>query len=694
MALLQCEMCCGELEISPDKSIGICKYCGSTFTIPKEIEKKGNLFNRANYLRQNCNFDKAINVYESILADNCEDADALWGLVLCRYGIEFVEDPKTKTRIPTCHRASRTSILLDPDFKSALQYADEEKQQVYYEHAQRIDQIQKAILSMSDTQEKYDVFICYKETDDRGERTTDSVLAQELYNELTRQKIKTFFARKTLEGKVGSSYEPIIYSALNSAKVMIVLGTKPEHFEATWVKNEWSRYLDFMKDSDDKHLIPAYRDMSAYQLPEEFMSIQALDMSRIGFILDLCDGVKKLLRKNEPVEEVSNAGAPISKESLYSRAMVFLGNREFYKAVSYFDKVLDIDPRYARAYWGTLLAAYQCVTNNELINCSPDDWTEDARLKNALQFASDEEKQIYEDTISRRITNFKQLANTALVSRDFDTCQKWCDKYIQHDACNGSVWWLKLLARYQSCNSNELFDRCLEDAISIIDTDEYRNAVEYSIAEESMMYEETANKIELASSEKRRALAYEDCKLHMIGNVETLKKKAKNRISDQWTHYRKENEALKALKNHKGKFYQNNIFAFLLELLIWAVPSYAAVILLLFVTNNSNTEYFFQIFLGLFSFLMVIVIFVDFCRYAANAKKTKRLAEECHKAAVNLKNDQRAIVTTSDRAHRAEVLLDSYLESPDLTVEQIEMRRKEFDSIYEKVDQNKKEENN
>ena len=111
MALLQCEMCCGELEISPDRSIGICKYCKSTFTIPKEIEKKGNLFNRANYLRQTCNFDKAISVYESILSDNCEDADALWGLVLCRYGIEFVEDPKTHNRIPTCHRASRTSIF-------------------------------------------------------------------------------------------------------------------------------------------------------------------------------------------------------------------------------------------------------------------------------------------------------------------------------------------------------------------------------------------------------------------------------------------------------------------------------------------------------------------------------------------------------------------------------------------------------
>lgn len=688
MALLQCEMCCGELEISPDRSIGICKYCKSTFTIPKEIEKKGNLFNRANYLRQTCNFDKAISVYESILSDNCEDADALWGLVLCRYGIEFVEDPKTHNRIPTCHRASRTSILLDPDFKSALKYADEEKRAVYYENAQRIDQIQKAILSLSDTQEKYDVFICYKETDDSGERTVDSVLAQELYNELTKMKIKTFFARKTLEGKVGSNYEPIIYSALNSAKVMIVMGTKPEYFEATWVKNEWSRYLDFMKDSEDKHLIPAYKDMSAYQLPEEFMSIQALDMSRIGFMLDLCDGVKKLLRKDETNDNMSNA--PISKESLYSRAMVFLGNREFYKAVDYFEKVLDIDPKYSRAYWGSLLASFQCVTNNELINCTSDDWTEDARLKNAIQFANQEEKKIYEDTVERRIANFKRLANASLESKDFEKCQVWCDKYIQKDPNDGSIWWVKLLAKNQSCNSNELFDKCLENALTIIDTDEYQNAIQLSIEEEAMMYGKTANKIELAVNEKKRNLAYDDCKSYMVNTVGSLKHAKKRAASDQWKHFKEEADALRALKGHKGKLYQNNIFVFLLQLLIWSIPSYA--VFTCFVLNGGGTENFFKIFIILFGVLMGIVIFVNICKYASRSKRTQKLANDCYQISLCLEKDKEAISVTTEREHKAQILLNNYVESPNLTIEEIEERRKEFDLIYERLDQNTKQE--
>ena len=98
-----------------------------------------------------------------------------------------------------------------------MSFADEEKALIYKEQATRIDQIQKAILSLSDTQEKYEVFICYKETDENGERTIDSVLAQELYNELKKENIRTFFARKTLESMIGSNYEPIIYSALTSA---------------------------------------------------------------------------------------------------------------------------------------------------------------------------------------------------------------------------------------------------------------------------------------------------------------------------------------------------------------------------------------------------------------------------------------------------------------------------------------------
>lgn len=685
MAILQCEMCCGEVDVMPDKSVCVCKYCGSTFTIPKELEKKGNLFNRANYLRQSCHFDKAIDVYESILKENCEDVDALWGLVLCRYGIEFVEDPKTGSRIPTCHRASRTSILSDPDYKSALQFADEEKRTVYLENAVRIDQIQKAIISLSDNQEKYDVFICYKESDENGQRTIDSVLAQDLYNELSRNQIKTFFARKTLEGKLGDSYEPIIYSALTSAKVMVVMGTNPAHFDAVWVKNEWSRYLDFMQDDPEKHLIPAFRDMSAYQLPEEFMSIQALDMSKLGFMQDLCDGIKKLLPKKQEQEAV--VAAPVSKDNLYTRAMVFLGNREFYKAVDYFDKVLDMDPQYSRAYWGSLLATYQCTSANELVDCTEGDWTEDARLRNALSFAKEEERKIYEDTLNKRVANYKRLAIYCMEHKEYDKCCLWCEKYLKTEKTDASMWWMKLLSQYKVNNSNELFNYCYDNILDIDDTIECTNALAYANAEEREMYEKTAQKIHVAVAQRRVESAYMECGRYMHTNIQRMQAEKSRTEQAAWDSYKAELNYLKSMRKYKAKLYQNNFFMFLRKSLIWALIAYV-VTLLIFTVDGYGLPIVMGKQLTLFHmaglFVAIEVAFsalMSFKKYFSDDASLGQLFNQCEEASTNYGRSRQHVRMLTARLDKADNIFKKYSTERNLTLEQIEARKAEFNKV-------------
>ena len=76
----------------------------------------------------------------------------------------------------------------------------------------------------------YDVFICYKETDFEGKRTLDSVLAMDIYEALTDKGYRVFFSRVSLEDKLGTEYEPFIFAALNSAKIMLVVGTDYEYF--------------------------------------------------------------------------------------------------------------------------------------------------------------------------------------------------------------------------------------------------------------------------------------------------------------------------------------------------------------------------------------------------------------------------------------------------------------------------------
>ena len=300
MSVLLCKMCGGDLDITEGMTTIRCPYCGTNQTLPKcSDEQRLRMYDRANHFRRSNDYDKAMAVYEQILNEDQTESEAYWSIVLCRYGIEYVEDPATHKRIPTVNRAQYTSILADEDYKAALRYADVVQAEIYMQEAAAIDQIQRGILLVSQREAPYDIFICCKETDADGNRTRDSVQADELYYELTRNGFKVFWARITLQDKLGAAYEPYIFAALHSARVMIVIGTMPEHFQAVWVKNEWSRYLSLIKNGESKMLIPAYRDMDPYDLPEEFSHLQALDMSRLGFMQDLLYGIGRIFRNGE-----------------------------------------------------------------------------------------------------------------------------------------------------------------------------------------------------------------------------------------------------------------------------------------------------------------------------------------------------------------------------------------------------------
>lgn len=306
MITLKCKMCGGALAVPENSSTAECEYCGATQTIPRvDDERIISMFERANAYRANNEFDKATIIYENIVAEKPNEAEAYWGLCLCRYGIEYVTDPRSGKKIPTCHRTQFKSILQDSDFIQAVNNTDALAADVYRKEAQYIDSVQKNILAISSKEEPFDIFICYKESDEYGGRTVDSVIAQDIYDALTQKGYKVFFARITLEDKLGSAYEPYIFAALNSAKIMLVVGTRPENFNAVWVKNEWSRYLSLIEQGQKKSLIPCYRDMTPYDMPAEFRSLQSQDVSKIGYMQDLLRGVSKLI--DPPIEEKSKA---------------------------------------------------------------------------------------------------------------------------------------------------------------------------------------------------------------------------------------------------------------------------------------------------------------------------------------------------------------------------------------------------
>ena len=372
MAIIKCKMCGGDLIITEGSSVCECEYCGTRQTVPNvDNEKKMTLFTRASRLLRNCEFDKAAGLFETIVADFPEEAEAYWGLVLCKYGIEYVDDPGTGKKVPTCHRSSFDSVLDDQNFEQACENADAIARRVYRDEARQIEELRKGIIEVSGKEDPYDIFISYKETDENGERTLDSVIAQDIYNELTEKGYRVFFSRISLESKLGTEYEPYIFAALNSAKVMLVVGTDYDNFDAVWVKNEWSRFLKLIASGQKKTLIPVFKNMDAYDMPKEFKKLAAQDMGKVGAMQDLVRGVEKLVgKKKEIVKETvvvqQSGGANVT--ALLKRGQQALEDGAWDKASGFYEQVLNMDAENAEAFFGLFLAGAKCRDEGEYIN--------------------------------------------------------------------------------------------------------------------------------------------------------------------------------------------------------------------------------------------------------------------------------------------------------------------------------------
>ena len=414
MAIFKCKMCGGALDVAPDSTIAQCEYCGSQQTLPRITDERlTSFYERANDLRMSHEFDKAAEIYEKIIEENPTDADAYWSMVLCRYGIDYVEEGLT--RKPTINRAQMISVTEDVNYRSAMKYADTAQQRIYEEEAAKIDRILQRYLEISRNEPAYDVFICYKETGFDGKRTVDSVRAGEIYRELTNEGFKVFFAPVTLENKLGEDYEPYIFAAIHSAKVMVVIGTKPEHMNAVWVKNEWSRFLTLAKEDSKKSLIPVYSNMDPYDMPEAFRFKQSQNMEKLGFMLDLVRGIEKLVGKetavkaSQPAAPVKSAASSANVDSLLQRAAIFLDDQEWDSANVYCEKVLDIAPTNGKAYLYKLLADAEVSREEELQFL--DTPLEDLRsYKNAVRYA--------DESVTSKLIKWNQAIKNRLTKQE------------------------------------------------------------------------------------------------------------------------------------------------------------------------------------------------------------------------------------------------------------------------------------
>lgn len=382
MGALKCKMCGSNLEIEDSITVCKCEKCGTSQTVPDiEDDKELKLFERAGRLRFNCDFDKAAGIYNTITDSYPEEAEGYWGLVLCKYGIEYAYNASGK-KVPVCHRISYDSVMDDEDFELVMENSDSESRAIFREEAKIIEENRKKYIQIAESEQPYDIYISYRAKDDNGDKTAVSEIAGHLYNKLTSAGYRVFLSEAALKGKKRSECEPYIYSALNSANVMLALGTSYDDYNDVWVKNEWNRYLEIAEKNKNKCLIPCYKDVDEYDIPKEFAGLKVCQLGNDDTFNNIMAEIANVVKpesvnqpapepeKAEPAEEIEleeiEIIEPVNINKLLDEGFSAISDKNWKKANKLFFQVLDEEPDNSKAYWGQLLVQQECTNAREM----------------------------------------------------------------------------------------------------------------------------------------------------------------------------------------------------------------------------------------------------------------------------------------------------------------------------------------
>ncbi len=527
-------------------------------TVPLlDYDEKVVLWERADNLRRSGEYDRAADIYDQLAALDDGEPDVFWSRMLCRYGVEYVEENGTNRRIPTINRIQYKAVIDDEDYRAALKLADGDQQRLYVVQAMQLEELRKEILSVSMTAQPYDIFICYKENDASGRRTDDSVLAGQLYRSLTAEGWRVFFARISLEDKAGTEYEPYIFAALNSAKLMLAVGTSPENFNAVWVRNEWNRYLYRISERNEGSLVVLYKNMLPQHLPQEFAHLQTFDMSAPDYMEELLRGVRKMLSSPRQIAvrsaEDTTAPEAASAASLLRRAELSLEDGDLSRADEFCELALNCEPENADIYLIKLFVEYRVRSIDELAKVTAD-FTQSGNYKKVIRFGDEKLAEKLSDTYRLSLYN------------------RYCielENSVYESQCDGVAARFASLGDY--LDSIQKVDECKQKA--------KRLAEERVTASKERKYTEAKSKLDGLVVDSA-ALSIAEKKLRELGDYKdssVLADKCAEKLSAMAAQQEKELAAKAAMEEKQRQLSERNRKTFRKVLLI-GVPALAVLI--------------------------------------------------------------------------------------------------------------------
>lgn len=338
----------------------VCPYCGEE--IPLEIDD--NISKLMNYVVsaiKEYNFDGAKKECDEILNDEAYKTNPLanWCALLASNKIAYLKNNSDEYE-PTFLNPNIKPITDSPYYKGLGSY--------YMTKADDIESKRREIVRQLNKIAVCDVFISYKQRSisDSSQTTPEKEWAYKLYETLRKKKInnkkiKVFLNTKSLN--VNADWEPTIYSAISSARLMVVMASSLENINSDWVKNEWKRFISLRECDNTKDIaVVCSKGIDAEKLPDPALKAKNV----ITF-----DGNGRNLNGkwlNYVVERVEYACDPAySTDRLLDEADAYLIKKKFGKANKLYFKAAKKEPGNARAQWGILKCKLRALDDYDII---------------------------------------------------------------------------------------------------------------------------------------------------------------------------------------------------------------------------------------------------------------------------------------------------------------------------------------
>lgn len=140
----------------------------------------------------------------------------------------------------------------------------------------------------------YEIFICCK--------SEDYELARNVYTYLVERGYRVFLADAELRKKANAEYGKVIDSALDSACHLIVVTSRKEFVESSYVESEWRTFLEEKRTGRKRgNLLTILKGIDVSVLPISLRKYQSFPYSDFSLIIDYLPLGNQLTKKRGPI---------------------------------------------------------------------------------------------------------------------------------------------------------------------------------------------------------------------------------------------------------------------------------------------------------------------------------------------------------------------------------------------------------